>query len=79
MEASGRFHDANPAAEKLFRMTRAQLLAHRSQDFVVDQERLSKDLLAKRRGSGPVDIELGLRMADGRVLDCLLDEHMVAR
>ncbi len=72
VEANGQLHDANPAAERLFRLTREQLLAHRAQDFVVDQARLSNDLSAQRRGSGPLDIELGLRMADGRVLDCLL-------
>jgi PAS domain S-box-containing protein len=72
VEANGRFHDANPAAEKLFGLTRDELLAQTSQAFVVDQPRLTADLLAKRRGSGPVDIEIGLRMTDGRVLDCLL-------
>jgi PAS domain S-box-containing protein len=79
VEANGRLHDANPAAERLFGMSREQLLTHRSQDFVVDQVKLSTDLLAKRRGTGSVDIELGLRMKDGRVLDCLLTSTWLRR
>ncbi len=72
VDSTGRFHDANPAAEKLLGQERSYLVNTSVTEFVADQPALVANMMAHRKGKAFAGIDVTLKSADGRAIDCLM-------
>lgn len=72
VDQRGQVIQANAACAALIGMPRKDLLSHRFTEFLDDPKGLVRSLKRHRSGNDFVNVDLTIRNAQGRVIDCLM-------
>jgi PAS domain S-box-containing protein len=79
VDDQGRFHDANPATEKLLGRSRAEILRCNFSDFTQHPERIMRAMLVQRNGQAFNNVEIAIRNSHERMFDCLMTATWLGR